>query len=55
MDLDCLSQNQYFSLLKHWLTSDSRANMKLTHFVIENQDPTKILKMFELKESFTDN
>ena len=38
----------YFSLRKHWPTTGGRSNMKLTEFAINNQDPSKILKIFEL-------
>ena len=35
---------------KYKLTSGSRVNMKLTNFVMDYQDPSKILKIFELKD-----
>ena len=65
MDHHCLSQNvsiplpynicvfckyYYFPLRKLGLTYvGSRSNMKLTNFIINNLDPSKILKVFELE------
>ena len=39
----------YFSLRKLWSTSGGRSKLKLTHFPINNHDPSKNLKIFELK------
>ena len=39
----------YFSSRKYWPTFGGRSNLKLTHSPLNNQDPSKILKMFELK------
>ena len=41
----------YLSLRKHWPNSGGRLNMKLTHFLINNQNPLKILKIFELRSA----
>ena len=37
---------------QYWPTSGGRSNEKLTHFVINNQDPSKILKIFPLRSFF---
>ena len=34
---------------KHWPTTCGCSNMKLIHFPINNQEPSKILKIFELR------
>ena len=39
----------YFSLSKHWPIFGGRPNEKLIHFPINNQNTSKILKIFELK------
>ena len=36
------------SLRKRWPTSGGRSNVILIHFLINSQDPSKILKTFEL-------
>ena len=36
----------YFTLRKHCTTSGGRSDLKLTRFPINNQDPSKILKIY---------
>ena len=41
--------NNIYKIHKYYMTSDCCANLKLIHFTINNQDPSKLLKDFELK------
>ena len=42
----------FASYSKFAVVSDSRANVKMTFFTVNNQDPLKNLNIFELKLSF---
>ena len=39
----------YFSLRKHYPNSSYNCNAKSKYFAVKNQDPSKILKVLELK------
>ena len=58
MVLDCISDKVSPSVLNDhpifndYSTYGCRANVKLTHFVTNNQNPLKLLRIFELKVNF---
>ena len=49
MSFDGVTLKIFFFLFSSLDVHNCRSNLKLTHFPINNHDPSKILKMFEIK------